>query len=74
MDRLDRELVRSAYHDDAIDDHAAFVGPVERFLDWAFNEGAGEGGVVVVGQLAGSAAVWPAPGLLIQRWDLVWRS
>src|SRR5919201_1653154 len=36
MDRLDRELARSAYHDDAIDDHAAFVGPVDAFLDWAF--------------------------------------
>ena len=36
MDRLDRELVRSAYHDDAIDDHVAFVGPVDDFIDWAF--------------------------------------
>ncbi|HET6951635.1 MAG TPA: nuclear transport factor 2 family protein [Acidimicrobiales bacterium] len=36
MDRLDRDLVRSAYHDDAVDDHVAFVGPVEGFIDWAF--------------------------------------
>lgn len=36
MDRLDRDLARSAYHDDAIDDHVAFVGPVEDFLDWSF--------------------------------------
>ena len=36
MDRHDRELVRSAYHDDAVDDHAAFVGRVDDFLDWAF--------------------------------------
>jgi SnoaL-like domain len=36
MDRLDRELLRSAYHDDAIDDHVGFVGPVEDFIDWAF--------------------------------------
>lgn len=36
MDRLDRELARSAYHDDAIDDHVGFVGGVEEFLDWAF--------------------------------------
>jgi hypothetical protein len=36
MDRLDRDLARSAYHDRAIDDHAAFVGPVDDFLDWAF--------------------------------------
>ena len=36
MDRLDRALVRSAYHDDAIDDHVGFVGKVDDFLDWAF--------------------------------------
>jgi hypothetical protein len=36
MDRLDRELARSAYHDDAIDEHTAYVGPVDRFLNWAF--------------------------------------
>lgn len=36
MDRLDRELVRSCYHADAIDDHHAFVGSVEDFTDWAF--------------------------------------
>jgi hypothetical protein len=36
MDRLDRDLARSAYHDDAIDDHVGFVGPVDEFLDWAF--------------------------------------
>lgn len=37
MDRLDRELARSAYHDDAIDDHGGFVAGVEDFLDWAFD-------------------------------------
>jgi hypothetical protein len=42
MDRLDRELARSAYHDDAIDDHGAFVGPVDGFLDWAFSYHAGQ--------------------------------
>lgn len=36
MDRLDRVLTRSAYHDDAIDDHGGFVATVEEFLDWAF--------------------------------------
>jgi SnoaL-like domain len=36
MDRLDRELARSAYHDGAIDEHGGFVGPVDGFLDWAF--------------------------------------
>lgn len=36
MDRLDRDLARSAYHDGAVDDHVAFAGPVDDFLDWAF--------------------------------------
>jgi hypothetical protein len=36
MDRLDRALARSAYHDGAIDDHVGFVGEVDEFLDWAF--------------------------------------
>ena len=36
IDRLDRAMVRSAYHDDAIDDHIGYSGPFEGFLDWAF--------------------------------------
>ena len=36
IDRLDRELVRSCYHDDAIDDHHVFVGTPDGFIDWAF--------------------------------------
>lgn len=36
MDRRDRALLRSAYHDDAIDDHVGFVGAIEDFIDWAF--------------------------------------
>jgi hypothetical protein len=36
MDRRDRPLLRSAYHDDAVDDHVGFVGSVEDFIDWAF--------------------------------------
>lgn len=36
VDRLDRELLLSCYHDDAIDDHAIFVGSREEFADWAF--------------------------------------
>jgi hypothetical protein len=35
LDRLDRELVRSCYFDDAIEDHGVFVGSVEAFIDWA---------------------------------------
>jgi hypothetical protein len=42
MDRLDRELARSAYHDGAIDEHGGFVGPVDGFLDWAFAYHAGQ--------------------------------
>lgn len=37
VDRFDREAVRSAYHDDAIDDHGEYVGDVEGFIDWAFD-------------------------------------
>jgi len=36
IDRQDRTLLRSAYHDDAVDDHVGFVGHVEDFIDWAF--------------------------------------
>lgn len=36
MDRLDRRLLRSAYHDGAVDDHVGFVGGVDDFIDWAF--------------------------------------
>jgi SnoaL-like domain len=36
MDRGDRELLRSAYHDGAVDDHVGFIGEVDDFIDWAF--------------------------------------
>ena len=42
MDRWDRELARSAYHDDAVDDHVGFCGPVDEFLDWAFDYHGGQ--------------------------------
>ena len=35
IDRLDRELLISVYHHDAIDDHGVFVGSREEFADWA---------------------------------------
>jgi len=35
VDRLDRELLISVYHEDAIDDHGVFVGDREAFADWA---------------------------------------
>jgi SnoaL-like domain len=36
VDRLDRDLVLSAYHPGAVDDHGVFVGTREAFVDWAF--------------------------------------
>lgn len=33
VDRLDRDLILSAYHPDAIDDHGLFVGGPEAFAD-----------------------------------------
>jgi hypothetical protein len=34
IDRLDLDLVRSCYHADAHDNHGAFRGDVDGFLDW----------------------------------------
>jgi hypothetical protein len=34
IDRLDLELVRSCYHDDAVDTHGSFSGGVEEYLAW----------------------------------------
>lgn len=36
MDRRDREILRSAYHDGAVDDHVGFIGEVDGFIDWAY--------------------------------------
>jgi hypothetical protein len=36
VDRRDRALLRSAYHDGAVDDHVGFCGDVDDFIDWAF--------------------------------------
>jgi hypothetical protein len=36
IDRLDRDMLLSAYHPDAIDDHGTFVGPVAKFWDYVF--------------------------------------
>ncbi len=35
LDRMDRELVRSCYFEDAIEDHGHFVGNAEDFFEWA---------------------------------------
>jgi hypothetical protein len=34
VDRLDRDLLLSVYHPDAVDDHGVFVGDREGFADW----------------------------------------
>jgi len=34
VDRLDRDLLMSVYHDDAIDDHGLFFGSGAAFVDW----------------------------------------
>lgn len=34
VDRLDRDLLLGCYHEDAIDDHAIFLGNREEFADW----------------------------------------
>ncbi|VVO58646.1 hypothetical protein PS900_00680 [Pseudomonas fluorescens] len=36
-DRLDRTMVMSAYHPDAIDDHGMFVGSADEFWDWVYH-------------------------------------
>lgn len=38
VDRFDRELLLSAYHPDAVDDHGKFLGDPEAFWDWAFDQ------------------------------------
>ena len=35
VDRLDRELMLSAFHPGARDNHGRFDGPAEEFVDWA---------------------------------------
>jgi hypothetical protein len=36
VDRLDADLLRTAYWPDAIDTHLAFQGTIEQFIEWAF--------------------------------------
>ena len=35
VDRHDKELMKSAYHDDALDEHAVATGAPDEFCDWA---------------------------------------
>lgn len=41
VDRFDRDLILSAYHPDAIDDHGKFVGGPEEFVEWAMRQHTG---------------------------------
>lgn len=34
IDRMDMDLVRSAYHPGGIDHHTGFSGPIEQFVEW----------------------------------------
>ncbi|GLZ42000.1 nuclear transport factor 2 family protein [Actinokineospora sp. NBRC 105648] len=34
VDRLDMDLVRSAYHPGGIDHHTGFSGPIEEYVEW----------------------------------------
>ena len=34
VDRLDRDLILSVYHEDAVDDHGVFIGGPQDFADW----------------------------------------
>jgi hypothetical protein len=36
VDRMDRELVRSCYHDDATEVHGSFTGTIDGYLDWVW--------------------------------------
>lgn len=36
IDRMDKALVRSCYHDDAVDEHGSFSGSVEEFMVWCW--------------------------------------
>lgn len=36
LDRMDRDLIRACYWDDATEDHHSFVGTPDTFIDWAF--------------------------------------
>ena len=42
MDRFDRELARSVYHEGATDDHGNFSGPAREFIEWAMTAPGGE--------------------------------
>jgi hypothetical protein len=76
IDRLDMDLVRSAYHPGGIDHHTGFSGPIEQFIEWvsgALRQFDGtmhlignhfiEGsGEAAVSETYGTAVHWGSPG------------
>jgi hypothetical protein len=36
VDRMDRDLIRFAYHPDANDNHGSYNGPIDGFIEWIF--------------------------------------
>jgi SnoaL-like domain len=38
VDRFDRELILSAFHPDALDEHGKFVGQPHEFVEWALDQ------------------------------------
>lgn len=46
IDRLDFDLVRSAYHPDAIDHHTGFDGTIDEYIAWATTKLSAIGGTM----------------------------
>ena len=42
VDRLDKDIMLSAYHPGANDNHGGFNGPVEKFVEWVFTNHKGK--------------------------------
>jgi hypothetical protein len=70
VDRLDFDLVRSAYHPDGIDHHTGFDGPIDEYVPWVSQAlGRFDGTMHVVGNqlvdLAGDRAVCESYGTAV---------
>ena len=75
IDRLDMDLVRSAYHPGAIDHHTGFSGPIDEFIEWVLvglrnfdgtmhligNHFVEGDGTVAVSESYGTAIHWGSP-------------
>ena len=75
IDRLDMDLVRSAYHPGGIDHHTGFSGPIDEFIEWVLvglrnfdgtmhligNHFVEGDGTVAVSESYGTAIHWGSP-------------